>query len=62
MNSKHTLFELCGNCGLPLIEVRWAWSCVACDLMLEWPTVEHDQSVIRMAHIAGIGRLERRAS
>jgi len=56
---KQLFDPMCGNCGLPLLEVRYVLGCVACDLMLEWPTVEHDQSVIRMAHAVGIERLIR---
>ncbi len=35
------------------------YACVRCDMMLEWPTVEHNAGVITMAHILGVGKLSR---
>jgi len=51
--------DKCSLCDTPLIEVGDAAACVKCDLMLEWPTVEHNPGVILMAHRVGVGRLPR---
>jgi len=49
------------SCGAHMLYAK-VWSCIRCDLMLEWPTVEHSAGVIALASLLGVGRLPRDAS